>query len=421
MSSFDSAILWQVYPLGFLGAERERTSEVRHRLPALIPWLPYARDLGASVLQLGPIFDSETHGYDTRDHFRIDPRLGDDADFDALIAAADDLGLRVVLDGVFNHVGRRFPRFLAAEADPTSPAARWFRRQGTGWADFEGHSALVSLNHDEPEVADYVSGVMRHWLDRGAAGWRLDAAYAVPASFWARTIGDVRPSHPTAWFAGELLHGDYAAYARAATLDSVTQYELWKAIWSSIRDANLFELDWTLRRHDALVRDVVPLTFVGNHDVTRIASQIPDARHLAHALVVLFTVGGHPSIYSGDEQAFRGVKEQRAGGDDEVRPVFPARPEDLSPIGGGTYGLHQQLIGLRRRSPWLVRASTTVERVENTALVYRSADRDDPSRAIRVVLNLGDAALAAPAGETLAAGGAPSGPVPPHGWRITTA
>jgi glycosidase len=420
--SFDSAVLWQVFPLGFLGAERERVETVRHRLPHLIPWLTYARDLGASVVQLGPIFDSETHGYDTRDWFRIDPRLGDDGDFDRLVAAAEDLGLRIVLDGVFNHVGRRFPQFLEADADPASPAARWFRREGDRWADFEGHSALVALNHGEPHVADQVTAALRHWLDRGAAGWRLDAAYAVPPSFWARTLGEVRRTHPEAWFAGELLHGDYAAYAAESTLDSVTQYELWKAIWSGLKDRNLFELEWTLRRHDALAGSVVPLTFVGNHDVTRLASQIPDERHHPHAVVVLFTVAGHPSVYYGDERGYRGVKENRVGGDDAVRPAFPASPQELPAVGDPVFRLHQRLIGLRRRHPWLVRAHTVVESVENRVLVYRSSDRDDPSRAVRVVLNIDDTAYRLPGGGTVleASDGSGASSVAPHGWAILT-
>ena len=415
--TFDTAVLWHVYPLGFVGAPREQTDAVEHRLRRITEWLPYARDLGASVLQLGPVFESETHGYDTRDHFSIDPRLGADADFDALIETASDLGLRVVLDGVFNHVGRRFPRFVEAEADPMGPAAHWFRRTGSSWADFEGHSALVALNHDEPEVQDHVRRVLQHWLDRGAAGWRLDAAYAVPPSFWRATVSPVRELHPDAWFVGEVLHGDYARYVADSGLDSVTQYELWKAIWSSIASRNFFELDWTLRRNDELLGSFTPLTFLGNHDVTRIASQLPDPRHLAIALVILLTVGGVPSIYYGDEQAFQGVKEDRAGGDDAVRPAFPDSPADLAPFGADTYRVHQRLIGLRRRLPWLVHARTTVERLQNEALVYRSESREDPSQAIRVALNLSDVPQGVE-GTLLESSGPHAGQVPAHGWTI---
>jgi len=415
--TFDTAVLWHVYPLGFVGAPRDHTDVVEHRLRKITDWLPYARDLGASVLQLGPIFESETHGYDTRDHFRIEPRLGDEADFDALIESASGIGLRVVLDGVFNHVGRRFPRFLEAESDPSGAAARWFRRTGSGWADFEGHSALVALNHDEPEVQDHVRRALQHWLDRGAAGWRLDAAYAVPPAFWRATVGPVRKRHPDAWFVGEVLHGDYARYVADSGLDSVTQYELWKAIWSSIASRNFFELDWTLRRNDELLDSFTPLTFLGNHDVTRIASQLTDPRHLAIALVVLLTVGGVPSVYYGDEQAFQGVKEDRAGGDDAVRPAFPRSPADLAPFGVDTYRLHQRLIGLRRRMPWLVRARTTVERLQNEALVYRSESRDDPAQAIRVALNLSDVPQGVD-GTLLESSGPHAGQVPAHGWTI---
>ena len=245
--------------------------------------------MGASGIALGPIFASRTHGYDTTDHFRIDPRLGDDADFDYVVAEAHGRGLRILLDGVFNHVGRDFPRHREA-------APGWFSG-GT----FEGHSELITLNHDNPEVADYTVDVMSHWLGRGADGWRLDAAYAVPQQFWATVLPRVRERHSEAWFVGELIHGDYAAVVDAAGFDSATQYELWKATWSSLNDGNFFELDWALQRHNEFLADFAPLTFIGNHDVTRIASRLQNPDHLAHALVIQLTVGGVPSVYAGDE------------------------------------------------------------------------------------------------------------------------
>ena len=174
---------------------------------------------------------------------------------------------------------------------------------------------------------------MTHWLDRGADGWRLDAAYAVPPSFWAQVLPQVRERHPEAYVVGEVIHGDYARVVTESGIDAVTQYELWKAVWSSLNDGNLHELAHALGRHDGFLDTFVPLTFVGNHDVTRIASRLTDPRHLPHALAVLFTVGGTPSVYAGDEQAFTGVKEDRAGGDDAVRPPFPETPAGLAPFG----------------------------------------------------------------------------------------
>jgi cyclomaltodextrinase / maltogenic alpha-amylase / neopullulanase len=214
----------------------------------------------------------------------------------------------------------------------------------------------------------------------------------------------------------ELIHGDYAEFVAETGIDSVTQYELWKAIWSSLNDANLFELSWAIERHGALLDAFAPLTFVGNHDVTRIASRLTDERHLAHALVVLLTLGGTPSIYAGDEQAFRGIKEERVGGDDEIRPEFPDTPDALAPFGWPTYRLHQRLIGLRRRHPWLYRARPRMIELTNTHLRYEVRDGD---RALVVALNLADDPVALPVGGRLLEGeGVGDDALGPHGWAV---
>lgn len=430
----EQAVWWHLYPLGFTGAEKDAPVQphVVHRLPQLLAWLDYAVELGASGLLLAPIFASSSHGYDTIDYFRIDPRLGDEADFKALIDAAHSRGLRVLLDGVFNHVGRDFPAFQhAITQGPQAPEAALFRiafdkrnqDNEPDYANFEGHRQLPALNHNEPTVADLVVDVMRHWLARGADGWRLDAAYAVPRPFWAKVLPRVRADYPDAYFVGEVIHGDYAGFVRESTVDAVTQYELWKAIWSGINDRNFFELSWTLERHNALLDSFVPLTFIGNHDVTRIASRITDERHLPHALVVLLTCGGTPCIYYGDEQAFRGIKEDRAGGDDAIRPAFPASPHELAPYGWPIYRLHQRLIGLRRRHPWLHRARTRILSLSNTQFVYETFNGN---QRITVALNLGDEPLIVPNASALAvlAGCDGAGTdqdqtrIPAHGWAV---
>ncbi|QTE28928.1 alpha-amylase family glycosyl hydrolase [Pengzhenrongella sicca] len=427
----DHAIWWHVYPLGFTAAPAAAApgTPLEHRLGHLTAWLDYVVELGGNGLMLGPVFESQTHGYDTTDHLRIDPRLGDDGDWDELVRQARGRGLRIVLDGVFNHVGRGHPRFAAALADgPDSPAGRWFRWQpdesGTLVpADFEGHGALVALNHENPEVARYVAEVMTHWLDRGADGWRLDATYTVPPAFWRAVLPAVRAAHPDAWIVGEMIHGDYASYVAESGIDSVTQYELWKALWSSVLDVNFFELSWALKRHDEFAHEFLPLTFAGNHDVTRIASRITDSRHLMHVLAILFFVAGTPAIYAGDEQGFRGVKEERAGGDDEIRPAFPATPAGLAPQGWPLYRQHQGLIGLRRDHPWLTHAQVTTLHVSNEHLVLAAAGSGDDERLV-LALNLADEPFAppVPVGDPLfASGDDPTprpGPVPPHAWAF---
>ena len=402
MAWTEHVIWWHVYPLGAVGApirEPYDESVVAHPLERLDGWLDYAISLGANGLQLGPVFASTTHGYDTTDHLRIDPRLGDDGDFDELVKRAHDRGLRVMLDGVFNHVGLEHPLYQQALGEGReSHAARHFRidwdADGGPRPDvFEGHGSLVALDHTRDEVVDLVVEVMLHWLRRGIDGWRLDAAYAVDPAFWARVLPRVRAEFPEATFVGEVIHGDYAAIVRESTLDSVTQYELWKALWSSLNDKNFYELSHALERHGALLDTFVPMTFVGNHDVTRIASRVGPAATVL-AVACLMTVGGTPSLYYGDEQAFEGVKEDREGGDDAVRPPLPATPAELSTLGEWMFHVHQGLIAVRRQHPWLVRARTSVVELSNERFTYESRpaagapEEGDPAAVIRVTLDV---------------------------------
>lgn len=419
---------WHVYPLGFVGApirdDVDPDAEPAHRLDRFEPWLDHVIELGLNGLLLGPVFASETHGYDTVDHFRIDPRLGDDEDFDRLVSAARERGIRILLDGVFNHVGRGHPAFRAFADGGDDPGLFRARRvDGRVEADvFEGHDALVALDHSSEAVADLVVEVMCHWLERGIDGWRLDAAYAVPPEFWSRVLPRVRERFPEVWVVGEVIHGDAAEIVRASSMDALTQYELWQGVWHGISDRNLFELSHAIERHDELLATFVPQTFVGNHDVTRIASAVgPDL--VPHALAVLFTVAGTPSVYAGDEFGWTGVKEQRLGGDDAVRPEFPADPGEVD-ADVRILQAHQALIALRRRKPWLWRAHTDVIEVTNTAVALRTAVGDD---AVVVALNIGDEPVTLPVadGRTVVAGeGTPADgrlELGPRGWAVLEA
>jgi glycosidase len=375
MSWTDHVIWWHVYPLGFTGALPDRGRPGRG-LRQLVDYLGYARDLGANGLALGPIFASMSHGYDTLDHFAIDPRLGSLDDFDALVTACQEAGFRLMLDGVFNHVGYDHPWFQRALREgPDGEFAHFFAldwRAGEPQTRvFEGHGSLVELNHANPAVGVFTHEVMDFWLARGADAWRLDAAYSVPAPFWGSVIPGVRDLHPDAWFVGEVIHGDYPRFVAEAKVDAVTEYELWKAIWSSLASDNFFELDWTLGRHNGFLERFRPMTFVGNHDVTRVATAAgPDKAVLA--LAILMTVGGIPSVYYGDERGYQATKEDRRGGDDAIRPEFPASPADLDPSGRPLYEAHQALIALRRQHPWLVDARTEKVELTTTHYVYRA-------------------------------------------------
>ena len=396
-----NVIWWHVYPLGFVGAERTASREVQHRLPQLSNWLDYVIRLGANGLLLAPVFASASHGYDTLDHYRIDPRLGDDADFDALLAACHSRGIQVCLDGVFNHLAADHPIVQrAVAAGPDSDDGRWIR-----WVDgyprnFEGHNRLVELDLAQPVVADYIADVMTHWLRRGVDAWRLDAAYTQGASVWTPILARVKAEFGDSWVFAEVIHGDYAEFVRTSGVDSVTQYELWHAIWDSLNDGNFFSLDWTLKRHREFCEEFRPQTFIGNHDVTRIASKLTDPRHVELAAALLMLLPGIPSIYAGDEQGFTGEKEEHHYGDDAVRPPFPGEPSELLPFGEATHATYVELIGLRRRHPWLVDADLTTSEVTNTSIAIHLA-KDEHRLTLRV--NIGEQPVAG---------------VEPHGWSL---
>ena len=416
-----SAIWYSVYPLGACGAPIRPSHEVdgglQHRLGRLQGWLDHIVALGANGLALGPIWASSTHGYDIVDHDVIDPRLGDDTDFDTLIDACHRRGLKVLLDGVFNHVSSQHADVLAAQRDGIdSLAGRLFRHdagRSDGLSRFEGHDGLVEYDHSNPAVADRVVATMTHWLRRGADGWRLDAAYRVPRPFWAEVTARVSADFPQALTVAEVLHGDYARFAAETGVGSVTQYELWKALWSSLKDANPHELSWALQRHVAGLTSssFLPWTFVGNHDVTRIATQVGQHDAIV-AASLLMTMPGMPCVYYGDEFGRVGLKEERLGGDDAIRPALPDSPDiwlqATRPVGTAKPdGLpddsvtpsemlrqHQLLIGLRRRHPWLPTAELTIVEQKQKRLTYRvsarpanNVSRETPGQLLNVTLD----------------------------------
>jgi cyclomaltodextrinase len=374
----DTAIWYAVYPLGLTGAPMDGShlrpdAGVEHRMGRLAAWLDHLLGLGCNGLLLGPIFSSVRHGYDTLDYFAIDPRLGDGDDFDRLIEACRSRGIRVLLDGVFNHVAATYPALVDALASPQAESSDWFHIDYSAdppvRLNFEGSDDLVLLNHDSPAVVKLVGDVMRHWLARGIDGWRLDAAYAVNPEFWARVLPAVRAEYPDAFFVGEVIHADFDKIA-ASGLTSITAYELWKAVWSSISDRNFFELDWTLTRLNELLDLGRPVTFVGNHDVTRITTRIGPSGALL-ALVIMMTLGGTPAIYYGDEGGAEGTKFERAGGDDEIRPEMPADPADWVPPVPWLLDAHRALISIRRQNTWLVDARLEKVELTNERYVYR--------------------------------------------------
>lgn len=332
----DAAIFYHIYPLGLLGAptRNDVASPPVPRLRALEPWIDHARDIGCTALYLGPLFESTSHGYDTASYTQVDRRLGSNDDLAKLVSFAHDRGVRVILDGVFHHVGRDFPAFRdLQERGEASPYRDWFSgidfSQQSPLGDpfsydaWSGHFELVKLNLDNPEVRAHLFDAVRGWYtDFAIDGLRLDAADSIDHAFLRDLMTVSREANPDCWVVGEVIHGDYSQWANPEMLDSVTNYECYKGLYSSFNDRNLHEIAYSLNRQfgdGGIYRDLLLYSFADNHDVDRVASTLRDPAHLAPLYTLLYTMPGVPSVYYGSEWGMTGTKQ---GGDDS--PLRPA-------------------------------------------------------------------------------------------------
>lgn len=380
----EQAVFYHIYPLGLCGApaRNDFAAAPVPRLERLTPWLDQARGLGANAVLLGPVMESTAHGYDTADLFQVDRRLGDNAALASLAGQARARGLRLVLDGVFHHVGRDFWAFRDVLAlGQESRFVDWFhldftRRgpQGEAFAyeTWNGCADLVKLNLMNPEVKSHLFEAVACWLrDFEIDGLRLDAADKLDLGFLAELAAHCRRLKPGFWLMGEVLHGDYRRWIDQGGLDSVTNYECYKGLYSSHVDGNYFEIAHSLRRQFAkhgLYRGLTLYSFVDNHDVDRLASRLDDQAHLYPAHCLLFTMPGVPSVYYGSEFGLTGTK---AAHDD--RPLRPAldleglrrqSPQpDLAPA-------IARLARLRRESPALARGDYQELSLRPCSLVF---------------------------------------------------
>jgi glycosidase len=332
---YDNAVFYHMYPLGMSGAPFEnREEQVVHRFDELCRWLPHIRSLNCSAIYIGPLFESTTHGYDTRDYRLVDRRLGDNEDFKDFVRRAHELGLKIIVDGVFNHTGREFFAFQDIQRNrEQSRYCGWYKGINFGWNspynDGFGYEAwrncfeLVNLNLQNREVKDYLFDVIRFWIrEFDIDGIRLDCADCLDFDFMKEMRWMTGNEKQDFWLMGEVIHGDYARWANQEMLHSVTNYELHKGLYSGHNDHNYFEIAHTIRRqfdeNGGIYRGRVLYTFVDNHDVDRIASKLNDERHLRPVYTLLYTLPGNPSIYYGSEFGIEGRKAQ--GGDPALRP-----------------------------------------------------------------------------------------------------
>ena len=331
MAWYDSAVFYHIYPLGLCGCPHENLGQEGHHFDKLIQWTDHAERIGATAIYIGPLFESGSHGYDTIDYRMVDRRLGSNQDFKAFVRHCHDKGVRVVVDGVFNHTGRGFFAFQdLLEKRENSPYKDWYcnvnfwgnneYNDGFSYDNWGGHNMLVKLNLWNQAVKDYLFETVRFWVEEfDIDGIRLDAADVLDFGF----MGDLRRFcdglKPEFWLMGEVIHGDYSRWANDGMLHSVTNYDLHKGIYSGHNDHNYFEIAHTIRRLNGMVGDRIRLyTFTDNHDVSRIWSKLNDKGHMGPVAMIQFMVPGIPSIYYGSEFGIPGEKQQ--GSDWNLRP-----------------------------------------------------------------------------------------------------
>jgi len=410
-------------------------------LYGIVEHLDHIADLGANALYLNPVFESASnHRYHTYDYFTVDPLLGGDAALRELIDACHGRGMRVILDGVFNHASRGFwPFHHVLEAGRASPYRDWFffhhddleagrpiraypieapspditadpgggtgragSLQTLGYQAWWDLPALPKLNTGNPHLRDYLLSVGEHWIRFGADGWRLDVAEEVPDEFWRAFRGRVKGANPDAYIVAEIWHERPDALT-GDRFDALMDYPLMGAILSFtgagrldprvvgqhrtiaglVRDddapAFAARLDRALGIYDPAVTEV-QLHLLGSHDTPRFLSMVSgDVSAFRLATLLQMTLPGAPSIYYGDEIGLSGEL------DPANRAAFPWQyPQDwdrdlMADITAATR--------LRRDEPVLRHGATRIVAAEGRAIAYlRQADR----AAALVVVNAAD-------------------------------
>ena len=397
-------IFYQIYPIGFCGAPTANDGKTVSRILKLKDWSSYLESLGISSILLNPIFESDNHGYDTRDYKKIDCRLGTNEDFAEVCKDLHAHNVKIVLDGVFNHVGRGFWAFKdVQEKKWDSPYKDWFcinfdgnscYNDGFWYEGWEGHFELVKLNLANSAVVDYLLECVKGWIDEfDIDGLRLDVAYCLDRNFMKRLRSFCQELKPDFALIGEVLFGDYNQIVNDEMLHSCTNYECYKGIYSSFNSMNMFEIAHSLNRQYGpeqwcIYRGKHLMSFVDNHDITRIASILTNKNHLPLTYGLLLGMPGVPCIYYGSEWGEEGVKAPN--NDYALRPCFEEpKPNELTEE-------IKKMIHVRTGSNALCHGSYRNVVLTNHQLIFER--RTDDERML-VAINASDAPFTAHNGE----------------------
>lgn len=396
-----NAIFYHIYPYGYFDTPYKNTKEAPiDRLDELRNFYDYFVDLGINVIQFGPIFESVSHGYDTIDYMKIDRRLGTNELFIDIVKELHERNIKVIVDGVFNHVGREFFAFQnICKNREESKYLDWFfidfsknnpLNDGFDYQNWEGYYDLVKLNLYNPEVINYLFTTITYWLrDVKIDGWRLDVAYLLSNEFLNSLRTHCKSINPECLILGELIHGPYSKWIGPNLMDGGTGYQIYKSIWSSLKDNNFYELKSVLESAfhptHGLDKNIALMNFLGNHDTTRIRSILDNDNLLSSAYLTLFTLNGFPKIYYGDELGFTGKITEHS--DRDVRKKFIQNP--LSTDQKSWLDVVKRLIQLRKDNHALTHGNMLSFYANNTDCNILAFLRRSSKQTLLVIINGG--------------------------------
>lgn len=426
------AVIYQIFPDRFRRSGRVEAQQGLDLMPwgsdpamqgfqggdlyGVIEALDHLQDLGINCVSLNPVFASAAnHRYHAYDYLRVDPLLGGDEALHALIAAVHRRGMRLVLDGVFNHCGRGFWAFHhLLENGERSPYRDWFHvkhwplqpypqpGESCGYVCWWNDPALPKFRHDHPPVRRHLLAVARHWIEAGIDGWRLDVPDELPEDFWPEFRQAVRSANPDTWIVGEIW-GDGSPWLRGNCFDGVMNYPLaWTLLGyfgaaTVLRELKLAPLpeppyqpldrpafQERVERQLGLHSEAVTrcqLNLLDSHDTPRALHALGgDVEAQRLALLFLFLLPGAPCVYYGTEMGLDG------GPEPGCREAFP-----WDGVPGQLQGWLRELAGLRRRQGALRSNPLTFESSghDDLLLLWRGRGSDR----LWVAINRGDASL----------------------------
>ncbi|GEQ19826.1 alpha-amylase family glycosyl hydrolase [Clostridium butyricum] len=396
----EDRVFYNIFTLGFCDVlEPSRIYEEKNRLIKIEEWIPHLKKMSINAIYFGPVFESSYHGYDTRDYLNIDKRLGTNEDFKDLCKKLHENDIKIVLDGVFNHVGREFWAFKDIQKNGrNSKYCSWFSglnfdsRSPMGddfnYESWNGCYDLVKLNLWNGEVVEYLLHAVEFWIDEfDIDGLRLDAADKIIFDFFKELKIFTEKKKDNFWLMGEIIHGDYNRWANKESLDSVTNYECYKGIYSSHNDKNYFEIAYSLNRmfgNGGIYKDLCLYNFVDNHDVNRLASTLKAQEYLYNVYTILYTMPGVPSIYYGSEYGIKAVK-----GDKTDLPLRPSvdEIENYEDKNNELFDHIEKLGRIRVASEALKNGNYEQVIIKNEQYVFSRTSKNDK---IYIVLNLSD-------------------------------